>query len=43
MVGALQSGAADLTVSEVSITADRQRVIDFSSVLSVIRWGRGTG
>ena len=43
MVGALQSGAADLTVSEVSITADRQRVIGFSSVLSVIRWGVGGG
>ena len=37
MVGALQSGGADLTISEVSVTTDRQRVIDFSTILSVIR------
>ncbi|KAF0314355.1 Glutamate receptor ionotropic, delta-1 [Amphibalanus amphitrite] len=36
MVGALQTGAADLTISEVSVTTDRQQVIDFSTILSVI-------
>lgn len=37
MVGALQSREADLTVSELSITKERQEVVTYTQPIYIIR------